>query len=800
MSKIDIRTLHDGLNLKDDPADPHLTEGATVECLGFDLTVGGKLQTAGGNSADHDLIDLLPTGAIQCSQIIYMAGVQYVLATTIDGLYSNAILIDATFTGKFKALTFGSNIYLTNGTYSKRFDGTTCYKWGIVPPVVGPTLSVGANVVKTIDTMEVTTDWIANAVGCTVTDEVAIVKYGSHSCKIAMAATGEGSTYRDLVLDLTKLSDGSESPDDDLIRFWFYVSDLTMLSFIRLLFDLDNGDFNKNFFSYEWSFFGGAIQSIRSVIGTTTEVIPEDATAPVSQTVNISNANIEDLLQIRTFNGQNIELYQLIDLTKVESGAWVKLQVPKAYFLRTGDDDLDWSNVVTVGLEVGSVGAVNIYVDQIELAGGGKLLGIYYFMYGWARVDSDGNVIHYSGPARAADGTLHIQGPATIERQPLVYTTRTASTDPQVNACVVYIIGGNLTEWYVLDVIQDNLTTAGIITKGEEDCYRKMISLRNDPAPAGMDMVLHRNAVWMVGFNDTKNAVRRSDVSVDGDILLEAWPARNAYIPSSSSSNKLTSIDVVNRQVLVRGIDGEYALDITNPSDFGSVIQDEVVGKGCLSDYGILRMNNSVVYPAAGAFVESLGSSRNIILPEAATVITASGMKNAVSVFNNLDGYYSFIDDTGQNRTAKVDLFSGKFRIAYQNNLKYDWLFLDSLTGIYYGIVSGSVVRINYGYSNIGEQLDIRLTSKSFNMSSRLVWKRMVFYHMTSGQWLHINAYVDRLQIAHKVFKSDIRSECRFDFGPVSGEQFQFTIWGQYTKLAEIYLPMRIYVDGTPAS
>ncbi len=800
MSKIDIRTLHDGLNLKDDPADPHLTEGATVECLGFDLTVGGKLQTAGGNSTDHDLVDLLPAGTIQCSQIVYMNGVQYVLATTSDGLYSNATLIDADFIGKFKALVFGSNIYLTNGTYSKRFDGTTCYKWGIVAPVAGPALSIGANTVKTIDTMEDTTDWIANAAGCVVADEAVIVKQGSHSCKITMAATGEGSTYRSLTLDLTALSDGSESPDDDLIRFWFYVSDLTKLSSFRLLFDLDSGGFTTNFYSYEWSFFGTNIQVVRSVIGGTVEAVAENVSTPVSTTINMDNANIEDLLQIRTFNGQNIELYELSDIAKIESGAWVKLQVPKKYFTRTGDDVLDWSDVVKVGMEVVSAGVVSIYIDKIEVAGGGKLLGNYYFMCGWARVDSEGNVIHYSGPARAADGTLHIQGPVTIERQALIYGTRTVSADPQVNACVIYVIGGNLVDWYVLDVIQDNLTAAGTITKGEEDCYRRMISLRNDPAPAGMDMVLHRNAIWMVGFDDTKNAVRRSDVSVDGDILLEAWPARNSYVPTGSSGNKLTSIDVVNRQVLVRSIDGEYALDINNPSDFGSVVQDEVVGKGCLSDYGILRLSNSVMYPATGAFVESLGSQRNVVLPEAATVITAAGMKNAVSVFNNLDGYYSFTDNTGQNRTAKIDLFSGKLRIAYQNNIKYDWLFMDNLTGIYYGIIDGAVTRINYGYSERGGQLELRLTSKTFAVSGRLVWKRVVFYHMTSGQWLHINAYVDGTQVAHKPFKSDTRSECRFDFGPVSGEQFQFTIWGQYSDLAEIYLPMRIYVDGTPTN
>lgn len=795
MSSINIKTLHDGLNLKDDLADLSLPEGVTSECVGFDLTVGGKLQVAKGNTTDHDLTDYLPIGNTQCSQVIYMDSIRYVLATTEDGLYSNAILVDADFTGRFKALTFGSNIYLINGSLARRFDGTTCYQWGITPPVAMPTLSVGANTTKDIDTMEDTTDWITNASGCVVSDEGTIVKAGSHSCHIAMAAVGEGSTYRDIALDLSTLGSANSS-DDDLIRFWVYIDDLTKLNYLRLLFDVSDGNFNQDFYSYEWNFYGADSQLIRSVIGGSAEVITENEPVAPSKFVSIKNDNIEDVLKIRSFNGQNIELYQTTDLSKVTSGVWVKLHVPKSSFIRTGISTADWSNVVTVGLEVGSNDAVNVYVDQIQLIGGGKLLGIYYFMYGWARVDVGGNVLHYSGPARAADGTLDIHGPATFERQPLEWSTRIPSTDPQVNACVIYVIGGNLTEWYVLDVILDNLTTTGQTVNGEEDCYRKMISLRNDPAPAGLDMVLHRNSIWMVGFTDLPNVIRKSDISPDGDILIEGWPARNAYIPTGSGS-LLTSIDVLNRQVVVRSLDGEWVLDISNPSDYSSVSQDEVVGKGCLSRDGVMRFGSSVIYPAAGAFVESNGSTRSLVMPETSPVITSSGVANAVAVFNNFEGYFSFIDNQGLDRTAKLDLYRGSPRIAYQNNKSYTWLFVDSNTGIVYGILDGAVVRLNYGYDDRGNQLECQLTSRIFTVGKDAVWKRMSFFHLTNNQWLHIDGYVDDIHVGHQTFKSSVRKECRFDFGPVSGERFQFTIWGQYSDLVEIYLPLRLYVDGT---
>ena len=835
-----IRTLHDGLNVKDDPADPALSEGVTAECLGFDLTVGGKLQVAGGNSADHDLSDYLPSGTIQCSQVVYMLGSRYVLATTGSGLYANAALIDGSFKGRFKALVFGGNIYLCNGSLARRYDGTTCTRWGIAPPVVGPTITPGDNIYCVIDDMEDTTDWIANAADCVVADEGTIVKADDHSCKITMAAAGTGSTYREIEIDASVLDDDSESPDEDLVELWFYVDDLTAVSGLKIYFDLNDGSFESDFFSYAWTFYGYESQQILPSAGKSAEVVPEQSielpvdipgytvtgggghwdssgytygefgypeqtlnwvTDPVSVTpttltskMSISRSNIEELFpELKTFLSTMLTLYKPTNLVELNSQTWIKLQVPKSYFQRTGSADYDWSNVVSVKLEVTATDAVNVYIDQIQVAGGGNLNGDYYFMYGWARADSEGNIQHYSGPARAADGTLHIQGPITFTRQMVDYATRVASTDPQVNACVFYIIGGNLTSWRVLYVLLDNDTDSGSFIAGEDDCYRNMISLRNDPAPAGRDMIFHKNAIWMVGFDNYPNMVRKSDISIEGDILLEAFPGRNAYIPTGAGG-PLTSINVLNRQIVVRGQDGEWVMDISDPVDYSSVIQDEVVGKGSLSMDGVMNLGEAVIYPAAGAFVQSNGSSRTLILPQAAPVITAAGMAKAVAAFNNYEGYFSFLDQNLVQRTAKLDLLSGILRVCYQNGLKYDWLFVDSETGIVYGVTDGRVVRIDYGYTNAGAELDCALTTKVFSVPGQVVtWKRVVFDHLTNGQWLHAEVYIDRTLVAHNLFKSDTKTRHYFDFGPVSGNEFQLRLWGQYKALAEIYLPIKVY-------
>lgn len=828
---IELRTLHDGLNLKDDPADPTMSEGMTVECVGFDLTVGGKLQTAKGNSAVHDLTSKLPSGTIQCCRIESMLGIEYVLATTSTGLYSNGTLIDSTFTGKFKSLTFGGNIYLVNGTYARRFDGTTCTRWGIAPPVAGPTITAGANVTQSIDTMASVAAYIANvAGGLAAAAEAVIIKEGAQSLHLSMAAAGTGSTYKAITVNAATLSDGSASPDDDLFEFWMYVDNLSNLSSLRILVDIGDGTFTNDFLSYAWTFYGDKTQVVPST-GGSAEFVPEQSLdfpvqfqsnqlvqnsdpllvwmgdhyetsgpqftlAPTTQTgkITISRSNIEELFpELRSFISQVLPLYRTANITDVTSGTWVKLQVPKSYFQRTGTGNYTWANMVGIKFEVLSLGAVNLYLDAVQIAGGGKLYGNYWFMYGWARVDASGNVQHYSGPARAADGTLHIQGPVNFKRQPVAYATRTASTDSQVNACVFYIIGENLTSWYVLYILTNNLTTSGSFSAGEDDCYRRMISLRNDPTPAGQDMVLHKGTVWMVGFGNYPNMIRKSDISVEGDLLLEAWPGRNAYIPTGAG-NKLTSIDVLNRQIVVRGVDGEWTLDINDPGDYSSVVQDEVVGKGCLSQYGTMKTGNTVIYPAAGAFVESNGSSRNLVLPETSPAITAVGVADAVAIFNNYEGYFSFADQNGQTRTAKLDIMRGSPRVAFQSNLKYDWLFLHNRTGFLYGIINGTVVRINYGYDNQGAELYCRLTTKAIMVAGgKTSWRRVTFEHLTSGQWLHAEAYVDGVLVKHQPFRSTTRTEFRFDFGPASGKKFQLTIWGQYDQLAEIYLPIKVY-------
>jgi hypothetical protein len=70
--------------------------------------------------------------------------------TTTSGLYDNGSRVTASFTGAFHAAEYASMLYLTNGTYMKRYDGTTLYNWGVAAPDA-PTVAASAKTDITID-------------------------------------------------------------------------------------------------------------------------------------------------------------------------------------------------------------------------------------------------------------------------------------------------------------------------------------------------------------------------------------------------------------------------------------------------------------------------------------------------------------------------------------------------------------------------------------------------------------------------------------------------------------------------
>ena len=64
----------------------------------------------------------------------YKNNTRHEIYTTTGGLYDNGSLVTASFTGAFHAQEYASMLYLANGTYMKRYDGTTLFNWGLDAP------------------------------------------------------------------------------------------------------------------------------------------------------------------------------------------------------------------------------------------------------------------------------------------------------------------------------------------------------------------------------------------------------------------------------------------------------------------------------------------------------------------------------------------------------------------------------------------------------------------------------------------------------------------------------------------
>lgn len=819
MGLITITNLNDGINVKSDPTT--ISDSGLQDCVGFDLTTEGILRTAGG-LAVSDIEDKLPSGNIQCVEIAFIESDKYVLATTIDGLYANGVLVKAGFTGRFKCVNLGNNIYLVNGTLAIRFDGIACYQWGITAPTSVPTITPGTYLSNLIDAFEDATPWTANQVGCVITNEAVIVKDGTNSMQIAVAASAVGYSFVAFTTDLTKFSDGTDSADNDYIRFWLYVDVLENLESLALQFDIGDGTFLADFLTYTIPSTEGESGLQALGVGGSANIIAEDSITTAKNTVNdeevywrysglkykpstkkvitVTKNTSSDRLSGSELGDQILSFWTSSNLYEVQSGAWLDIKIPKDKFTQNGDASRGWDNTTNVRLVVRatSKGAVNVYLDKMELVGGSDLVGEYYFGYSFARRDADNNILHESGAARTA-GQILFSGPIKFDREPLVYAARPISTDPQVNAGLIYGIGGSLSDFWILAQINDNTTVTDTLTNIGEDKAERIIHSRNSmPAPAGTDLVAHQNKIWMVGDKNYPRLLRSSDILGDGTFAPEAWPTRNAY-DLEGNSGDLTNINLVSQIPIIKGDSGEWNIQVLDPVDSLQVKAKKVSSLGLMGQDAVVAFETSNIYPSHGGFVESSGGQSQFILPEVQPLIDG-GMAMAKGVNAGLVSYFTYQSDLTGPRTAKIDLFKGKPRFSNLNAYLLDWLAVDVKTNQVYAIKNGSVYILDSGYtdeSTLNKELSVLLKSKAYQPGSMLSWNRMEMVHNTGGVWYILDVYIDGVLKSSTPFKSTSRTITNFrDFGPVSGYSFQFMITGTYTQKGEIYLPIRIYHGG----
>lgn len=844
MKAITINNMNDGIDVKNDPS--VVSEGGVVDCIGFDLTQEGVLKTAQGVAANDISTKLPSSGLIQWVQKVYLGSMLYVLATTLDGLYANGTLIDADVTGRFKALSFLNNIYITNGTYSRRFDGTTAYQWGITPPSTMPTISAGTHLYKTIDTFEsIAANWVANDSSCTVTAEAAIIKQGAQSVHFNVAASTRGYSYCAYTPDIdgTTFSTGAESLENDYVSFWMLVDVLANLQEVNILIDIGDGTFTTDYFSYTINIPDLSATDNNSLqglsVGGTSNVIYEEVTTTVTnsyvptlqeyyqtpnheygyneyppvafeswQQANTSYYTTTVVTKVPktanpvvdpTLTDQTLSFWNTPKLYKLRSGGWTEMRIPKSMFLKVGDTAKGWSTICGVKIEIATTanGAVNVYFDDLKIVGGSDLTGDYWFMYTWGRMDGDGNIVHESAPSRAAM-QVNISGPVNFDRHPFVYSARPLSSDPQVDCGVFYAIGGSLTDfWNILEVADNTTAAATVYATGDRYAKRVLMGKGNEIAPAGTDMVLLYNKIWMIGDTNYPQALRSSDILGDGTLAPESWPTKNAY-ELSDNHGDLINIRVLNKQLLVKGKQGEWTVRINDPTDYLQVSAEKVSDKGLLAQDGVITLTSSHIYPSNRGFIESNGVKSDFVLPEVEPLID-DNISEAVGASVGLVSYFSYNNGTYGTRTAKVDLYRGKPRFTNLNNIQFDCLEYDPVIDKTYCILNGGVYILDSGYTNeaaVSTELYAYIKSRVYRPGPRVAWNRVGFYHNTGGIWYRLEVYVDNVLMNSFPFMSTTRTDGNFRFGPFSGHDFQFVITGNYITLGTIHFPIRIFHSG----
>jgi len=829
---ITVSNLSDGINVKNDPS--VISDGAVVDCVGFELTTEGTLEVAKG-LAPNDISSLLPAGGVECFQKCYIGSTLYVMATTEAGLYANGVLVDGFFTGRFKAVSFINNIFLTNREYSKRFDGTTCYQWGITAPTTVPSITAGTYLSKDVDTFEDTAIWTANQVSCVVSADAAIYKEETQSANFAVASSTRGYSYRPLTLDLTKFTGGTVSTNKDYFRFWLYVDNLLNLEEFTVFLDVGNGSFTTDYFSYS-VVSPGANQGVQTLgLGKTSDVISEETTTvPAGTTLTRSvwgqtghgsslgdpatygwieepyvtetdttvvTKTITKTLIDPIIGDQILSFWRRSSLFQLKSATWIEVKIPKYKFIQTGDSSKGWDDIVNVKIEVAStsLGAVNVKVDGMKIVGGSDLVGDYWFMYTWGRQDASGNVLHETGPSRnLTTKQFNMIGPVNFDRHPFSYAARPLSSDAQVTCGVFYVLGGSLGEFWELTTISDNTTISGTIYNvGDGFVQRRLTSTYTEPAPVGIDLILHRNKIWMVGDPVYPRLLRSSDILMDGTFAPEAWPTRNAY-EMEENPGALLNIKVVGKQLVVKGEFGEWMVKINDPVDYLQITVDRVSDKGLIGQDAVIAFENSNVYPSNGGFVESNGGAASYVLPEIEPLIDHN-MSEAKGVNAGLVSYFSYHSSLYGDRTAKVDLYRGKPRFNNLNNLKLEWLTYDSKSGNTYCVESGNVYILDSGYINsasLGGELYAFIKSKKYQPGGDVSWSRIAFKHNTGGNYFRLLVYIDDILITSMPFMSTTLTKGDFRFGPRSGSALQFVITGDYDVYGKVYLPIRIYHGG----
>lgn len=737
MTTINITSLHQGMNLRDPAA--LVLPGETGISVGMDFGVPGQISPL---SVDA-LVQTFPTGtpAIQWAVKISIQGVYYLFTTHSDGLRvttgNTVTLIDASFTGTFKALPINDQYVVTsNATLVKKWrpGWTSTDQWGVNTAPV-PTLALGALISELIDGFESLSGWTAT--GGTATLDTVNFQSGSGSINLAAAANG--------VVKLTKVEALNLScfvtPGDlgtGFISVWFLATNLSDITSLHLLFDCSaTANFKTDWYQADITINNVATTTLTYAAGGTVPVpsgftpipttasgeVPTDAYDASSQQIAIfgipaSSTKKQEVVKYKTygFSDAPVEMDQVLVLKKgkrqttATSGIWMQFQFQMSEFTRYGtNENYDWSTITAIQVKFDcgpNAGSVN--VDSLDLVGGGFPFGDYYFAVAYE--NEFGNYGPYS----------QFAGPVEANGQEIVLSGLTPDTDLTTTQRRVAVIGGSMTDPMVF-WIDDNTSTSYTYNLPDTALSTIETNFNEDPPPPFTDMVQAFDQV----FGVSGDALYYSDIG-----FYEGFPASNIISFPTETLNQVAVLP--NQYIAVRG-DGENLVQVLSSDPTTWAVMSGAREGAASSQFMIDIGGGQQVWAAKKYFWQSADSE---YLPKIGWAVS-----DFAQIFGAQAGdlaYLWYTDKSGIPWVLRIDYRLGYPLGHYVGSLTPSCIFSDPIEEVVFYSLGTSIYQFCGGTGPAATSISI---PEQFDKSSKIKDFSSINYDLQNGP---IGMYVVR--------------------------------------------------------
>lgn len=747
MPAAQITDLNLGMNLRDPAA--AVAPGETGVSEGCDFSVPGQVRPM-----RQPVLDQTLPADVQDAVDLYLAGVKYRFTTHTDGLrvsYYNtsgawiSILIDASFTGTFKALPINDEYaVLSNITLNRKWKPgwTATYQWGLNTPP-DPVLTAGVPLTKIIDDFEDLGDWSFTGGGggaSLVADTTNVRTTGLQSMQLTCDANETIVAVRSVALDLSRFTVPGDAGSQPLIKFSYFAQDLAAVLSLKIKLSCAADEkFDKDYYQLTVDLGGFAyVQLAPTTIGAYSSVQGTDQPTPWQSNLiqdasgawyMINPDGTQTLLPTVTNTQVQQYVIQAQSRTTGSSGqTWTDLKIKVSDFARVGNTaGRDWSTITAISIEMqASALQAIVSFDGWFLNGGGNLFGAY-----WLAVAYQNELGNY-GPF------TQFVGPVTLEAQKLNISNLTPDTDGQTIKRRFALLGGSLTQSLV-SYLEDNTSTSLAYNEDENALTDVEINFNNKKPPVGIkDMMEWAGQIFCV-IGDDK-------IYYSIPLFYEAFPALNYRI--MAEGEQLLQVDVSDQNyVAARGKGREYLTQLTGAGPaFWQTSKGADVG--AVGSRLLLKdLAGGRVYASKMGLYISGGGTRGQYLPKINPVIhDPSEMFGAM----NSDRAYLYFQDqdaktkiAGIDRVMRVDYRLGKAVAHYVGNFKPTAIFADEILGKVYYALGAEIYEFDAGtlplptLLTIPEQMCGKAGAKDF----------VIIDHELSGEAISFSLTLDRVAL-----------------------------------------------------